>query len=69
MNSPPDLFNNFDNDQNDDETLEAEPMRKIAREGEMMMFAHNGFWQCMDTRRDYELLNKLYGDNKAYWIK
>lgn len=60
---------NYLNDQNDDETLEAEPMRKIAREGEMMMFAHNGFWQCMDTRRDYELLNKLYGDNKAYWIK
>jgi glucose-1-phosphate cytidylyltransferase len=53
----------------DDETLEAEPMRKIAQDGEMMVYTHDGFWQCMDTRRDYEFLNNLYADNKAYWIK
>jgi len=53
----------------EDETLEAEPMREIARNGEMMMYSHNGFWQCMDTRRDYELLNQLFADNQAHWIK
>jgi glucose-1-phosphate cytidylyltransferase len=60
---------NYLNERENNETLEAEPMRKIAREGKMMMFPHDGFWQCMDTRRDYELLNNLYADNKAYWIK
>jgi len=53
----------------EDETLEAGPMRKIAKDGEMMMYTHDGFWQCMDTRRDYELLNQLYADDKAHWIK
>ena len=62
------IFNYLDKHR-DDQTLEAEPMRKIARDGEMMMFKHDGFWQCMDTRRDYELLNKLYADNKTHWIK
>ncbi len=52
-----------------DETLEADPMRKIAKDGQMMMYAHDGFWQCMDTRRDYELLNQIYGDGKAHWFK
>ena len=60
---------NYLNKHKDNETLEAEPMRKIARDGEMMMYPHDGFWQCMETRRDYDLLNKLYEDNEAHWIK
>lgn len=52
-----------------DETLEAGPMRKIAADGEMMMYAHDGFWQCMDTRRDYTLLNDLYRSGDAPWKK
>ena len=57
------------NEHQDDETLEAEPMRKISRDKEMMVFKHDCFWQCMDTRRDYELLDNLYKNNKAYWIR
>ena len=53
----------------DDETFEAEPMRKLARDGQMMMYGHDGFWQCMDTYRDFELLNGLVDQNAAPWIK
>ena len=62
------IFDYLDSNR-DDETLEAEPMRKIARNNEMMMYTHDGFWQCMDTKRDYDLLNQLYDNGKAYWIQ
>src|SRR5262249_1247243 len=39
----------------DDEVLEAGPFRRIARDGQMAMYPHDGFWQCMDTFRDYSL--------------
>ncbi len=51
----------------DDVTLETEPMRRIAAEGRMMMYPHDGFWQCMDTYRDYALLNDLWAQNRAPW--
>ena len=35
--------------------------------GELMAYKHRGFWQCMDTKRDHELLEKLWADNKAPW--
>ncbi len=53
----------------DDITLEAEPMRRLARDGQLMMYEHDGFWQCMDTYRDFQLLNGLVAENKAPWIK
>lgn len=53
----------------DDETLETAPMQKVAKDGEMMMYQHDGFWQCMDTYRDYALLNELYANRSAPWIK
>ena len=62
------LFNYLD-PQLQDETLEAEPMRRMAREDKMMMYSHEGFWQCMDTRRDFQLLTDLYESGQAPWIK
>lgn len=53
----------------DDVTLEAEPMRQLARDGQMMMYEHDGFWQCMDTFRDFQLLNGLFEDGAAPWVK
>jgi len=47
--------------------LEKEPLEKAAREGELMAYQHNGFWQCMDTKRDRDLLESLWEDNKAPW--
>ncbi|MEQ8195495.1 MAG: glucose-1-phosphate cytidylyltransferase [Rhodospirillales bacterium] len=61
------VFDYLDADR-EDEILEREPMRKIAREGKMAMFAHDGFWQCMDTTRDYALLNEMADAGKAPWI-
>jgi glucose-1-phosphate cytidylyltransferase len=52
----------------DDVVLETEPMRRLAADGEMMMYRHDGFWQCMDTFRDYALLNDLYESGKAPWL-
>ena len=52
----------------DDVVLETGPMRRLAADGEMMMYKHDGFWQCMDTYRDYALLNGLYEDGKAPWL-
>ena len=48
---------------------EQEPLRKLARDKELMAYEHDGFWQPMDTLRDKELLEKLWQDNKAPWKK
>ncbi len=47
--------------------LEYGPMEKIADEGQLMVFKHNGFWACMDTIRDAEYLNRLWEEGKAAW--
>jgi glucose-1-phosphate cytidylyltransferase len=52
----------------DDEVLEAETLQRLAREGQMAMYAHDGFWQCMDTYRDYQLLNTMHEEGKALWM-
>ena len=38
--------------------LEREPLQKISKKGELHAYKHNGFWQCMDTLRDKEILEK-----------
>lgn len=57
----------FDYIAGDDTTFEREPLEKIAKEGELMAFKHNGFWQCMDTMRDREKLEALWRNNEAPW--
>jgi glucose-1-phosphate cytidylyltransferase len=52
----------------DDEVLEAKTLQRLAREGQMAMYAHDGFWQCMDTYRDYQLLNTMHEEGKALWM-
>jgi glucose-1-phosphate cytidylyltransferase len=47
--------------------LEFGPLEQIAREGELMVYRHYGFWTCMDTIRDMEYLNKLWDQGKAKW--
>ena len=47
--------------------FEREPMEKLAEENQLMCYKHNGFWQCMDTLRDKEKLEKLWAENKAPW--
>lgn len=55
-------------DQNDD-YLERGPFERAAGEGQMSAFLHEGFWQCMDTAREYKLLNDLWENRPAPWVK
>lgn len=49
--------------------FEQEPLRRLAGAGEMMVYEHNGFWQPMDTSREYLLLNSLYEMGEAPWVR
>jgi len=57
----------FDLIQDDQTVLEAEPLEQAASMGELMAYKHEGFWQCMDTKRDKDLLEELWSTNKAPW--
>jgi len=48
-------------------TLEQEPLIQLARDGELMAFEHDGFWQPMDTARDHRYLNDLWNRDQAPW--
>jgi len=50
-----------------DVEFEEEPMKHLAQEGKVGMYKHKGFWQCMDTYRDYQLLTKLSESDEARW--
>lgn len=47
--------------------LEKEPLARLARNKQLKVYNHKGFWQCMDTYRDYTFLNDLWKSNKAQW--
>ena len=52
----------------DDKTVfEQEPMKKLASEGQLKGFYHDGFWQCMDTKREKDMLEELWESGKAPW--
>jgi len=51
----------------DNVMLEQDPMRKVVSDGQLMVYRHDGFWQCMDTYRDYTLLNDLWNSDQAPW--
>tara|TARA_B100001093_G_scaffold517235_1_gene598214 strand:+ start:4156 stop:4848 length:693 start_codon:yes stop_codon:yes gene_type:complete len=48
--------------------LEKKPLVSASKCGELMAFKHRGFWQCLDTKRDFDLLSKIFkGKNKTPW--
>lgn len=47
--------------------LERDPLEQCAQAGELCVFEHTGYWQCMDTYRDWELLNKQWQNGEAPW--
>ena len=57
----------FDYLKNDKTVFEKEPLETLAKEGQLMAYKHDGFWQCMDTLRDKQLLEYLWENNKAPW--
>ena len=50
-----------------DDVLEREPLERLAAEGELHAFQHEGFWDCMDTYKDNLLLNELWESGEAPW--
>lgn len=48
--------------------LEKQPLERLAAEGQLSMYQHNGFWQCMDTLRDYQKLSGMWEEGKKLWI-
>lgn len=51
----------------DDVMFEQEPIRRLAREGNVKAYIHNGFWQPMDTYQEFLLLNRLWESKSAPW--
>lgn len=47
--------------------LESHTLRRLAQEGELMVYRHEGFWACMDTQRDVDLLNDMWHRGEAPW--
>jgi glucose-1-phosphate cytidylyltransferase len=47
--------------------LEREPLSRLARDQQLQVYRHQGFWQCMDTQRDCDFLNGLWKSNQAPW--
>ena len=49
---------------NDNTYLEREPLEAATKKGQLIAFRHEGFWQCMDTKRDMDRLNKILNSKK-----
>lgn len=47
--------------------FEKGPLERLAQEGQLVAFQHQGFWQCMDTLRDLEVLQSLWQREEAPW--
>ncbi len=63
----PRLFDYLDD--REDLVFEQGPIRQLVKEQQLMMFEHDGFWQPMDTSREYKLLNSLYEEGDAPWVR
>lgn len=57
----------FDLIPGDSTILERDPLETVAQMGELMAFQHEGFWQCMDTKRDRDSLESIWSTGKAPW--
>jgi glucose-1-phosphate cytidylyltransferase len=57
----------FDLIKDDSTILEREPLEKVAKMGELMSYQHDGFWQCMDTKRDRDTLEEMWKTGEAPW--
>jgi len=51
----------------DDTIFEREPLERLTRDGQLVAYRHEDFWQCMDTLRDVRLLESMWQDGKAPW--
>lgn len=61
--------NVFDYIENDETIFEKDCLEKLASEGELMSYIHEGYWQCMDNIREKTILEKLCESGKAPWMR
>lgn len=54
--------------EDDSTVLEKEPLEFVAATGNLVAYKYNGFWQCMDTMRDKQYLEKLIKEGRAPWV-
>lgn len=59
----------FDYLEDDTTVFERKPLEILASQNQLQAFRHKGFWQCMDTIRDKNLLEKLISEGRAPWVK
>ena len=52
---------------NQDCVFENEPMENLSKDGQLMAYKHDGFWQCMDTKRDHEYLENLEAKRGVFY--
>lgn len=57
----------FDYIDNDSTQWEKEPMEQLAKDGQLMAYRHEGYWQCMDTLREKHILQTLWESGNAPW--
>lgn len=57
----------FDYLHDDRSVLERDGLERLARGKQLEAYRHDGFWQCMDTLRDKQLLERLWQDGGASW--
>lgn len=60
----PEVFNYIEGDST---VFEKEPLCRLAEENQINAYKHNGFWQCMDTQREKEMLENLWASGNAPW--
>lgn len=60
----PEIFNYLEGDHS---SLEADMLERLAAEGQLAAYRHEGFWQCMDTLRDKRLLESYWQSGSAPW--
>lgn len=62
----PEIFDYIDGD---DTVFEKKPLETLATKGELMSYMHKGFWKCMDTKREMDILEKMLDTGNAPWKK
>lgn len=60
----PEIFQYLEDDMT---VFEKRPLERLAEEGQLMAYKHNGFWQCMDTKREMDMLEDLWLSGEAPW--
>lgn len=60
----PEIFDYLDGDGC---IFERSPLERLAKEGQLMSYVHRGFWQCMDSKREMDILEKMWANGQAPW--